>query len=72
MRRNPIRDSFACTVTPFLALQAKELHVIDVRNYSYYVGEKINVYDYIEEIQPDYVIVEYVERYANQMKEFCL
>lgn len=54
-----IRDSFAGVVTPFLALQAKELHVIDVRNYSYYIGEKINVYDYIKEINPDYVLVLY-------------
>ena len=55
-----IRDSYACVVTPFLALQAKELHVVDVRNYSYYVGDKLNAYDYIEEVKPDYVIVLYV------------
>ena len=54
-----IRDSFACAVMPFLSLQTKELHVVDVRDYSYFVGEKMNIYSYIEEIKPDYVLVLY-------------
>lgn len=55
-----IRDSFACAVTPFLSLQAKELHVADVRNFEDFAGEKLNVYDYIKEIDPDYVLVLYM------------
>lgn len=54
-----IRDSFACVVTPFLALQTRELHICDVRNYEYYVGDKLNMRDYIQEIKPDYVLVLY-------------
>lgn len=54
-----IRDSFACVVAPFLALQTSELHVCDVRDYEYYVGDKLNIDEYIKEIKPDYVIVLY-------------
>lgn len=54
-----VRDSFACVVAPFLALQTSELHICDVRNYEYYVGDKINLRDYIQEIKPDYVLVLY-------------
>lgn len=54
-----VRDSFACVVTPFLALQTSELHVCDVRNYEYYVGDKLNMKDYIQEFKPDYVLVLY-------------
>lgn len=51
-----IRNSFACVVTPFLALHAKELHVIDPRSGSYPAGEIVDIEAYIQEIQPDYVI----------------
>ena len=51
-----IRSSFGCVVTPFLALHAKELHVIDTRDGDYPAGEKVNVEEYIKEIKPDYVI----------------
>ena len=50
-----LRDSFACVVTPFLALNAGEIHCIDTRSILPY--EEIDVYAYIEEIQPDYVLV---------------
>lgn len=56
-----VRDSFACAVTPFLALHTGELHICDTRNYSYYSGQKINIESYIQEIQPDYVIVLYTD-----------
>ena len=52
-----VRDSFACVVTPFLALQTSELHICDVRKHQ--DGEKIDVEDYIKRINPDYVIVLY-------------
>ena len=54
-----IRDSFACVVAPFLALQTSELHICDMRNYEYYVGDKLNAEEYIKQIKPDYVIVLY-------------
>ncbi len=54
-----IRDSFACVPAPFLALQASELHICDMRNYSYYIGEKLNMEEYIQKIKPDYVVVLY-------------
>lgn len=53
-----VRDSFSCPVVPFLALQASELHLIDVRQGLGFT-EKINVFDYIEKINPDYVLVIY-------------
>lgn len=56
-----IRDSYACVVAPFLCLNTAELHTVDVRNYSYYVGEKLNVHDYIQTFDPDYVLVLYTD-----------
>lgn len=52
-----IRDSYACVVAPFLSLQFRETHIIDVRNFDYFYGDKINVEDYIKEQKPDYVIL---------------
>ena len=54
-----IRDSFAGVVAPFLALQTNELHICDIRNYDYYVGDKLNVEEYIKNIKPDYIMVLY-------------
>ena len=54
-----IRDSYACVVAPFLSLQTSELHICDMRNYDYYVGEKLNAEKYIKKLHPDYVIVLY-------------
>ncbi|MBQ7202402.1 MAG: hypothetical protein IJS03_00125 [Eubacterium sp.] len=54
-----VRDSFACAVTPFLTLNCKELHTVDMRDYDYYIGDKLNLKDYINQIKPDYVIVLY-------------
>lgn len=55
-----IRDSFSHVVTPYFALQFKELHVVDTR------GEDIELYDekadwykYMEELKPDVIIVLY-------------
>jgi hypothetical protein len=52
-----VRDSFACAVTPFLALNASELHIIDVRDFI--PADPIDVYEYVREISPDYVLVLY-------------
>ncbi|MEE1057023.1 MAG: hypothetical protein UH239_07230 [Acutalibacteraceae bacterium] len=54
-----LRDSFACTVTPFLSLTTGSLHIVDLRE-SVTNSERIpSVSKYIDEIQPDYVIVMY-------------
>ena len=52
-----VRNSFACVVTPFLALQTKELHVIDNRNDSYVEGEAVDLESYIRTCRPDYVLI---------------
>ena len=52
-----IHDSFACAVIPFLAPDTGELHAIDLRDFI--PSKQISVYDYIEEFQPDHVIVLY-------------
>ena len=54
-----IRDSFACAAAPFLALQTAELHICDIRNFEYFVGDRLNIKEYIQEIKPDYVLVLY-------------
>lgn len=51
-----VRNSYACVVTPFLALHAKELHVVDIRSGDYPRGKKIDLESYIQKIQPDYVV----------------
>lgn len=54
-----IRDSFACVVAPFLALQTSELHICDMRDFDGSIGEKVNIEEYIKTINPDYVLVLY-------------
>ena len=54
-----IRDSFACAAAPFLALQAGELHICDIRDYEGFVGNKLSIKSYIETEKPDYVLVLY-------------
>ena len=54
-----IRDSYACCVTPFLSLHFSELDIVDTRSFGKFVGDKINVFDYIRETSPDYVIILY-------------
>ena len=52
-----VRDSYGCVVTPFLALQAEETHIIDDRGGPYPAPEQIDIPAYIAENRPDYVIV---------------
>lgn len=54
-----LRDSYACVVAPFLSLQTSELNICDIRNYSYFVGERIDIEKHIKEMKPDYVLVLY-------------
>ena len=53
-----IRDSFGCAFTPFFSLGLGRLYVTDVRDGGY-VGEKLDMREYIQKIKPDYVIVLY-------------
>lgn len=54
-----IRDSYACALVPFLSLVMGETYVVDIRENSGYVGEKLKMSEYIEKIKPDYVMVFY-------------
>lgn len=55
-----IRDSFSHVVTPYLALQFKDLHVVDTRGKDIELyDEKVNWIDYMKELKPDVVIVLY-------------
>ena len=54
-----IRDSYACALVPFLSLVMGETYVVDIRENSGYVGDKLKMSEYIEKINPDYVMVFY-------------
>lgn len=55
-----IRDSFSHVVTPYLALQFQELHVIDTRGEDIELyDEKVNWYEYLQTFKPDVVLVLY-------------
>ena len=60
-----VRDSFGQTVSAFLPLQVSEIQMCDVRNHTQFVGEKINIEEYINKIKPDYVIVCYTGAYSK-------
>ena len=67
-----IRDSFACAVAPFLALQTSELHLCDIRSFSPFAGQDLDLAEYIARIDPDYVIVLYakVEKWDNGLGKY--
>ena len=54
-----IRDSFACAVAPFLAMQTSEVHIIDLREVDYIPEPRTDLWAYIDETSPDAVIVLY-------------
>ena len=62
-----IRDSYACVVTPFLALGTDTLHVLDVRHWKP-TESASTIYEYIEQVNPDCVIILYslIEPYMFQ------
>ena len=67
-----VRDSFACVVAPFLALNTSELHVCDIRDGESYVGDKLNLEEYIKRVTPDLVLVLYtgVDRPSSSRYDF--
>lgn len=54
-----IRDSYACAVTPFIALTSKSMRVLDLRKDLHGEACIDSVSEYINEYQPDYVMVLY-------------
>ncbi len=55
-----IRDSFAAASTPFLSLTAHNTHMLDLREMSGMYGDRVaSITEYIEEMNPDYVIIMY-------------
>ena len=55
-----IRDSYAAASTPFLSLTSHNVHMLDLREMSGMYGDRVaSVSEYIEEMDPDYVIIMY-------------
>ena len=54
-----IRDSYCFVVVPFLSLNASQVDTIDVRDFKWFYGEKLNAEEYINGFKPDYVIIFY-------------
>ena len=52
-----LKDSFGCTLAPFLAFGCKELDMVDLRYFSQY--SKDGLLDYIEKTDPDIVMIIY-------------
>ena len=58
-----IGDSFRTAMIPALSEVFQEVYVIHRSDYTP---------EMLETVSPDYVVVEYVERYVGQMKDFYL
>lgn len=54
-----IKDSFSCAFAPFFSMLNYKTYLLDLRNFPEFNGERIDVKDYIERIEPDYVIMMY-------------
>lgn len=52
-----VQTSFGQVVSPFIALNSSEIHICDLRTDQGIEGEKPNLEAYINEIQPDVVLV---------------
>lgn len=59
-----IQTSICQTVTPYLAMQFDELHLLDIRSDQGFTDDPIDVEQYIEAIKPDYVLVVYNNIYT--------
>lgn len=65
-----VRDSFAGVVTPFIALECKSLHVLDLRTDVIGTNRVESVSEYAKEIQPDYIIILYKTVKTPECYEF--
>ena len=54
-----VRDSYACTVTPFLALNVSEIRILDIRKSMHGKSTIASVSEYVKNHNPDYVMVLY-------------
>lgn len=54
-----VRDSFAGVVTPYLSLECKQLHILDLRESVIGTDRIKSVSDYANKIKPDYIIILY-------------
>lgn len=54
-----VRDSFAGVVTPYLSLECKQLHILDLRESVICTNRVKSVSDYANKIKPDYIIILY-------------
>lgn len=54
-----VRDSYACTVTPFLSLNVKEIRILDIRKGMHGKACIASVSEYIKKHSPDYAMVLY-------------
>lgn len=54
-----LKDSFACAFTPFFANTNQFTYLLDMRDFDEFAGERINVEEYIKNIQPDIVMIMY-------------
>ena len=50
-----VRDSFGCVVSPFLAISSKQTAIVELRHFA--LGPRIDLIEYIDEFQPDYVVL---------------
>lgn len=54
-----IKDSFSCAFAPFFAMTNHNTHLLDMRDFAEFKGDRINVAEYIKRVKPDYVLVMY-------------
>lgn len=65
-----IRDSFAGVVTPYLSLECKQLHILDLREMVTNTERVESVSDYANKINPDYIIILYKSVKTVECYEF--
>jgi len=54
-----LKDSFSCAFAPFFSTVAKDICLLDMRDFDEFAGDRIDVAKYIEETKPDIVLVMY-------------
>lgn len=65
-----VRDSFAGVVTPFLSLECKELHMLDLRTDVVGTDRVESVSEYAKQIKPDYILILYKTVKTPECYEF--
>lgn len=65
-----VRDSFAGVVSPFLSLECKELHMLDLRTDVIGTDRVESVSEYAKQIKPDYILILYKTVKTPECYEF--